>query len=72
MIQCDEQLERTRSALIHLETAMALLARDKSKIHTSQYLLMAEPIVADIRRLRQDIETYIGIESEIEEPVSSS
>ena len=62
MIQNDDQLNQTRQALIHLESAMALLAKDKARIHPGRFALMAEPIVADIRRLRREIEEYIGID----------
>ena len=72
MIQNDEQLNQTREALIHLESAMALLARDKPNIHASRYSMMAEPIVADIRRLRREIEAYIGIDAGVGEPASST
>ena len=72
MIQNDAQLNQTREALIHLESAMALLARDKTSIHPSRFALMAEPLVADIRRLRREIEAYIGIDAGIEEPASST
>jgi hypothetical protein len=70
VIQNDEQLKQTREALIRLESAMALLARDKASIHPSRFSLMAEPIVADIRRLRREIEEYIGIDAE--QPASST
>ena len=72
MIQNDAQLKQTREALIHLESAMALLARDKASIHPGRFALMAEPIVADIRRLRREIEAYIGIDPAVEEPASST
>jgi hypothetical protein len=31
---------------------------------------MAEPIVADIRRLRREIDAYTGIDPAVEEPAS--
>ncbi|MBY0527592.1 MAG: hypothetical protein K2R98_29615 [Gemmataceae bacterium] len=61
MIQDDAQLERTKEALTHLERAMAALHRDRASIHPDRLALMAEPILEDLRRLRAEIDEYIGV-----------
>jgi hypothetical protein len=61
MIQNDEQLRQTQEALLDLESSMASLNAKKSAIHPDRFALMAEPIVDHIRRLRADIDAYIGM-----------
>lgn len=61
MIQNDAQLQRTREALIELESSMASLSLKKAAIHPDRFLLMAEPIVDHLRRLRAEIDEYIGV-----------
>lgn len=61
MIQNDDQLKRTREALIELESSMASLHRKKATIHPDRFALMAEPILEHIRRLRAEIDEYIGL-----------
>ena len=53
MIQTDEQLEATREALLHLESALAGLRKDKAKLHPDRYALMAAPLVDEIHQLRK-------------------
>lgn len=61
MIQNEEQLQRTRSALEKLERAMAALQSQQSTLHPDRYALMAAPILDDVRRLRHEIDDYIGV-----------
>jgi hypothetical protein len=69
MIQNDEQLKQTRESLIDLESAMASLSRKKPTLHPDRFALMAEPIVAHIRRLRADIDAYTGLTAAVVEEV---
>jgi len=61
MIQNEQQLRQTQEALRDLEMSLAALNRQKPMIHPDRYLLMAEPVVEHIRRLRAEIDAYIGI-----------
>ena len=61
MIQNEQQLRQTQEALRDLETSLAALNRQKPAIHPDRYLLVAEPVVEHIRRLRAEIDAYIGI-----------
>jgi hypothetical protein len=61
MIQNDAQLERTREALLDLESALKTLRRDKPRLHPDRYALMAAPILDDLQRLRQEIDDYLGV-----------
>ncbi|HKV40093.1 MAG TPA: hypothetical protein VJX67_12845 [Blastocatellia bacterium] len=67
MIQNQEQLERTRSAIANLERALQSLKRDVLPKNPKRFALMAEPDVADIRRLRADVDEYIGVTAAISE-----
>jgi hypothetical protein len=61
MIENEQQLRQTQEALRDLETSLAALNRQKSAIHPDRYMLMAEPVAEHIRRLRAEIDSYIGI-----------
>lgn len=63
MIHNDRQLEGNRRALEKAEEAMAILEHDRSTLHPDRYTLMAAPIMDDIRRLRQEIDDYLGIKN---------
>ena len=60
MIQNDDQLRRTREALINLEQSMASLHRRRAEIHPDRYALMVEPILDHIQRIRAEIDDFIG------------
>lgn len=61
MIHNDDQLRNTREALEEVESALALLQRDRARIHPDRFVMMAEPLLDDIRRLRGEIEEYVGV-----------
>ena len=61
MIQNDEQLRRTQEALNDLESSLATLHGKKATIHPDRFALMAAPLVDHIRRLRAEIDEYIGM-----------
>jgi hypothetical protein len=61
MIQNDEQLKSTRDALNDLEASMAALNRRRGSVHPDRFALMAEPLLDHIRRLRAEIDEYIGL-----------
>lgn len=65
MIQNDDQLNETRTAIAHLESALAALKRDVLPINQARFALMAEPAVDQIRELRAHVEEYVGITSAI-------
>ena len=61
MIQNDEQLERTQKALALMEHALAAIRARRSSMHPSQFALMAEAPIENIRRLRCQIDEYLGL-----------
>jgi hypothetical protein len=61
MIRTDDGLTQTREALIDLESILASLVRKKETMHPDQFAWMADPVVDHIRRLRGEIEEYIGL-----------
>lgn len=61
MIENDEQLNQTRLAIADLESAIAALKRDVLPLSAERFAIMAEPIIAHIRELRQQVEEYVGI-----------
>ena len=65
MIQDDEQLNQTRAAITHLESAIAALKRDVKPINPNRFALMAEPAVAQIGELRALIDEYVGIKAAV-------
>jgi hypothetical protein len=69
MIQNDEQLRRTRAALLHVEASLTSLYRQKADIHPDRFALMAEPILDQIQRLRAEIDEYIGVTAAARETV---
>ena len=67
MIHTDVQLDSTRLALAKLETAMADLHKQKGKMHPDRYRMQSEPIVDEIRRLRGEIDEYVGVTEALRE-----
>src|ERR1700687_2047058 len=67
MIQNQEQLQRTRSAIANLERALESLKRDVLPKNARRFAVMAEPAVADIRKLRAEVDEYIGLTAAISE-----
>ncbi|MET0461779.1 MAG: hypothetical protein ABW007_01440 [Chitinophagaceae bacterium] len=65
MIENEEQLQQTRLAIINLESALASLNREVLPINPQRFILMAEPVIDQIRELRQQVEEYIGLTSAI-------
>lgn len=65
MIQNDEQLNQTRAAITHLESALASLKREVLPVNPARFGLMAEPAVDQIRELRSKVEEYVGITSAV-------
>lgn len=65
MIQNEEQLQQTRGALNDLESALAALKRDILPLNAARFAMMSETVVDEIRRLRGDIEEYVGVRSAI-------
>lgn len=66
MIENEDQLKQTRVAIGHLESALAALKRDILPLNPKRFALMAEPIVDDIKTLRQEVDEYIGVAAAIE------
>ena len=64
MIRNEQQLRQTQEALMDLEASLAALKQRQAAIHPDQYALMAEPVVEHIRRLRAEIDDYIGMAAE--------
>ncbi len=61
MIRTDDQLQRTREALIDLESSLASLKPEMPIFHPARLVMWTDPIVFDIRKLRAEIEEYIGL-----------
>ena len=61
MIENDYQLNQTRLAIADLESAMAALKRDVLPLNVERFVVMAEPVVEQIRELRREVEEYVGI-----------
>jgi hypothetical protein len=61
VIQTDEQLQRTREALLHVEAALAALHRQKAYNSTARFALMAEPVLDQLHEQRAQIDKYIGL-----------
>ena len=68
MIQNDEQLRTTQEALALIEHALASLRREKPFMHPSRYAMMAEGDIEHIRRLRRQIDEYLGLTFTPSEP----
>src|SRR5690242_11161222 len=66
MIESDDQLNQTRSALLSLESALASLKREILPKNPRWYSVMAEPIVDHIRELRAKIDQYVGLTTAVE------
>ncbi len=65
MIENEEQLQQTRLAIINLESSLASLNREVLPINPQRFVLMAEPVIGQIRELRHEVEVYIGLTSAI-------
>ena len=61
MIQNDEQLKTTQGALTLVEHALAAIRSRESSMHPSQFAVMVEGPIEDIRRLRRQIDEYLGL-----------
>ena len=61
MIQNDEQLKATQEALALMEHALAAIRSRRSSMHPSQFAVMTEGPVENIRRLRRQIDEYLGL-----------
>ena len=61
MIENDYQLNQTRLAIADLESVMAALKRDVLPLNAERFVVMAEPVVEQIRELRREVEEYVGI-----------
>jgi len=61
MIQNDQQLKTTQEALAIVERILASLRSRKSSMHPSQFAVMAEGPIEHIRRLRRQIDEYLGL-----------
>jgi hypothetical protein len=71
MIQNNAQLQQTREAAASLERSLAILKKDHASIHPDRYALMAEPILEDLRRLRQSIDEHVGVSNGGDSPTRS-
>ena len=69
MIQNDEQLKRTQEALALVEHALASIRSGRASMHPSQFALMVEGPIEDIRRLRREIDEYLGLSFTPTEPL---
>jgi hypothetical protein len=58
MITDQKQLEVTQEQLRRLELALAKLRRSASEV---EFRSQAPPVIEHIRRLRSDIDIYLGI-----------
>lgn len=67
MIQNDEQLNETRTAIAHLESALAAFKRDVLPLNPARFALMAEAAVDQIRELRSKVDDYVGISAAVAE-----
>ena len=61
MIQNDEHLNQTRTAIGHLEAAVASLKREVLPLSPARFALMAEPAVDQLQELRSQVDEYLGI-----------
>lgn len=66
MIENDDQLNQTRQAINDLEAAMVALKRDVLPLNEERFAVMAEPVVDQIRELREQVEEYVGITAAIQ------
>lgn len=60
MITTHAGLAAAREALANLEDALLDLNRNRHKYHPATFAVMVEPIEAEIRRLRGEIDGYIS------------
>jgi len=61
MIQSPEELEQTREHLRGMEEAVADLMRSADRMHPTQLSLLLEGPMEMVRRLRGEIDEYLGI-----------
>ncbi len=61
MIQNDDQLKVVRNQLWRAEDGLAALRREMRGQNAAQFELFAEPHLEMIRRLRAEIDAYLGI-----------
>ena len=58
MIESDEQLKITQDQIQRLEDALAALRRTSTK---SEFYAQAPAIIEHIRRMREEIDAYLGV-----------
>lgn len=68
MIRTDEGLEQSLEQLDRMYHVLAEFRRRIAPVSQAQYRLFAEGPVEEIRRLKRDIDEYLGI---VEEPVAA-
>ena len=61
MIQNDVQLRQSLAAAVSLERSLEILEKDRTTINPDRYALMADPILDDLRSLKQSIEDYLSV-----------
>jgi hypothetical protein len=61
MIQNSAQLQQTREALTHVENALAALRVRVEPANPALFAAMADDYLDDIRRLRAEIDAYVGL-----------
>lgn len=65
MIENDAQLDQTRTAITHLESALKALKHDVLPLNPARFALMAEPAAEQIGELRRQIDEYVGLTSAV-------
>jgi|GEM_PF-993625 len=65
MIADESQLQRTREAIVDLESAVEALKREVLPVNAERFALMAEPVIEDIRKLQSEVDEYVGISAAI-------
>lgn len=66
MIANAQQLEATRGHISRLEAAVSELQRSVYPVNPDRFAMMAESYVSELRRLRSEIDDFIGVASAIE------
>jgi hypothetical protein len=61
MIRTDEGLNQTREALRLLEESLASQVRSMPSLHPDRLGMVTDPVVYDIRKLRAEIDDFIGL-----------
>jgi hypothetical protein len=69
MIENDPQLEQAREALSHVERALSALRARVQPINPNLFNAMAENYWSNIRRIREEIDSYLGLAAVVEQSV---